>query len=69
MVQYGYLQQKDLEKSIKNQVKDIFFEVLSWEKGSFRFSVKDVSRAEDIFLEERLDALIFQGVINRDEQN
>lgn len=67
LVEKGYLQQKDLEEAIKEQIKDIFFEVLSWKEGSFTFSVKEIPPGEGIFLEERIDHLILQGIIHLDE--
>ena len=67
LVEKGYLQQEDLEKAIKEQIKDIFFEVLSWKAGSFSFSIKKIPHGEGIFLEERIDHLILQGFIQLDQ--
>ncbi len=66
LVDKGYLLQEDLEKAIKEQIKEIFFEVLSWKQGSFSFSIKDIPPGEGIFLEERIDHLILQGIIQLD---
>ena len=67
LVEKGYLQQEDLEKAIKEQIKDIFFEVLSWREGSFSFSIKEIPQGECIFLEERIDYLILEGIVHLDE--
>ena len=66
LVEKGYLQQDDLVKAIKEQIKAIFFEVLSWKEGSFTFSIKDIPSGEGIFLEERIDHLILAGIIHLD---
>jgi len=66
LVGKGYLQQDDLVKAIKEQIKAIFFEVLSWKEGSFTFSIKDIPSGEGIFLEERIDHLILAGIIHLD---
>jgi hypothetical protein len=66
LLEKGYLQQKDLEKVIKEQIKAIFFEVLSWREGSFSFSIKEIPQGEDIFLEERIDHLILEGIVHLD---
>ena len=66
LLEKGYLQQKDLEKAIKEQIKAIFFEVLSWREGSFSFSIKEIPQGEDIFLEERIDHLILEGIVRLD---
>ena len=67
LVEKGYLQQKDLEKAIKEQIKAIFFEVLSWREGSFSFSIKEIPQGEGIFLEERIDYLILEGIVHLDD--
>ncbi len=67
LVKSGYLKQADLETAIKAQIKDIFFEVLSWKEGSFSFTIKEISTDECIFLEERIDYLILEGIIQLDE--
>lgn len=67
LVENGYLSQADLEKTIKEQFKDIFFEVLSWKEGAFSFMIKDVSTDKCIFLEERIDHLILEGILQLDE--
>lgn len=66
LVEKGYLQQEDLEKAIKDHIKSIFFETLSWKKGSFAFSIKEIPSSEDICLEERIDHLILEGIIHLD---
>ena len=66
LVEKGYLQQDDLEKTIREQIKDILFEVLSWKEGSFTFSIKKSPSDEGIFLDERIDHLILAGIIHLD---
>ncbi|MBU0946780.1 MAG: DUF4388 domain-containing protein [Proteobacteria bacterium] len=64
LVEKGYLKQEDLEKVIKELIKAVFFEVLSWKEGFFTFSIKEIPSGECIFLEERIDHLILAGIIN-----
>ncbi len=66
LVEKGYLLQDDLERAIKKQIKDIFFEVLSWKEGDFTFSIKRIPSGECIYLEERIDHLILEGIIYLD---
>ncbi len=66
LVQKGYLRQKDLEVIIKEQIKSIFFEVLSWKKGAFSFSLKTATHKESIYLDERIDHLILEGIVSQD---
>lgn len=68
LVEEGFLNKQDLEETIKEQVRDIFFEVLSWKKGAFSFSTSESTSNEDIQLEERIDHLIFAGVVQADNE-
>lgn len=68
LVEKGFLKKSDLEEAIKEQVRDIFFEVLSWKNGTFSFCVSDSSSNEDILLEERIDHLILTGIVQMDNQ-
>ena len=67
LVEKNYLKQEDLEKVHKEQSKAIFFEILSWQKGSFAFLVKRIPQGEDIFLQERIDHLTLEGIFHVDE--
>ena len=67
LVEKKYLLREDLEKVLKEQSKDIFFEAISWRHGSFAFFVKRIPKGEDIFLDERIDKLTLEGVIHLDE--
>ena len=67
LVAKKYLRQEDLEKVYKEQARDNFFKILSWQSGSFAFVVKRPSKSEDIFLQERIDHLILKGVCHADE--
>jgi hypothetical protein len=67
LVEKNYLQQEDLEKVHKEQSKAAFFEILSWQKGSFTFVINSKPQGEDIFLQERIDHLTLEGVLHADE--
>ncbi|MBU0946216.1 MAG: DUF4388 domain-containing protein [Proteobacteria bacterium] len=68
LIDKGFLRHNDLEETLKEQVKDIFFEVLSWKEGSFVFCVSDCASSEDIRLEERIDHLILMGIIQMENK-
>ena len=69
LVEKGYLSREDLENAIKEQIKDIFFETLTWKKGFFSFTSCGMLMNKDIMLEERIDHLVLEGVINQDDKN
>lgn len=68
LIEKGFLSKSELEETIKEQVRDIFFEVLSWKEGSFSFCACKCTASEDILLEERIDHLILTGIIQMDNQ-
>ncbi len=67
LVAKKYLLQEDLEKVYKEQARDNFFEILSWQTGSFAFIAKKISKNENILLHERIDHLTLEGVCHADE--
>ena len=58
-----------LEEVIKEQVKDCFFKVLTWQKGSFSFCSNESPPEENILLDERIDHLIIEGIIALDNDS
>lgn len=58
-----------LEEVITEQVKDCFFKVLSWEKGTFSFCANESQPEEDILLSERIDHLVFKGIVAMDRNS
>jgi len=62
-----FILKSHLEEIIKEQVKDCFFRVLSWNQGTFTFCVNESPPEEDILLDERIDHLIIEGVIALDQ--
>jgi hypothetical protein len=69
LVEKKYVSRDDLETVVREQIKENFFEVLTWKAGSFIFTEKEVPEEEDIFLDSRIDHLILQGIIHHDEQS
>lgn len=65
LVQRGFVQRPVLKESLKGQVKDAFFHVMTWQEGTFAF-VSDLSSDEEIVLDERIDHLLFEGVVHND---
>lgn len=65
MIEKGYLNREKLQDVLKNQVRDAFFGVLSWNSGSFTFST-NIPAGEDITFDERIDHLMIEGFISMD---
>lgn len=67
LVDNRYISVAHLEEIIREQVKDCFFKVLSWKKGSFFFFSNESPPEEDILLDERIDHLILEGIFEMDD--
>ena len=69
LVEKQFILNSHLEEIIKEQVKDCFFQVLSWNLGTFTFCVNESPPEEDILLDERIDHLIIEGVVAMDRNS
>ena len=66
LVEEEFVLDSHLEDIVKEQIKDCFFQVLSWNEGVFNFRVDDSPHHEVIHLDERIDHLILEGIIALD---
>lgn len=67
MVKQGIIEQTALVSAIRDQMKEVAFEVLKWKEGHFIF-FKDVKpENEDILMEVNLDYLILEAMRRIDE--
>ncbi len=64
----GFVRETVLQDSLKAQVKDAFFHVLSWNQGTFAF-ISNISAEEEIALNERIDHLLLEGIISIDHRD
>ncbi len=67
LMEKGFVQKNVLLDSLKAQVKDAFFHVLSWNQGTFAF-ISNISAEEEIVLNERIDHLLLKGIVDIDHQ-
>ena len=68
LIKKGFVQTSILQENLKDQVKDAFFHVLSWDQGTFAF-VSELGSDEEIVLDERIDHLLFEGVVQIDRDS
>jgi hypothetical protein len=67
LMEKGFVRESVLQNSLKSQVKDAFFHVLSWNQGTFAF-ISNISAEEEIALNERIDHLLLEGIVSIDHQ-
>lgn len=67
LVDKGYAQSEWLEKSLVHQIKESFFEALSWQDGSFVFHPGQAPPPEEIQTYSRIDRLLLEGMVHIDQ--
>ncbi len=67
LVDRGHLAGEKLTESLNCQVKEAFFEVLSWKEGTFSYYHDQLPPEEEVKLNERVDHLLLEGMMRFDE--
>ena len=62
-----YIPPAKLDNSLLQQMKEAFFETLSWHEGSFSFYPKLVPAPEEVQTRARIDSLLLEGMVHLDE--
>ena len=66
LVEMGYILPERLDESLLSQIKESFFETLSWQQGSFLFYQNQEPEPEEVRLSARIDHLLLEGMIRID---
>ena len=64
----GYIPPAKLDNSLLQQMKEAFFETLSWQEGSFVFYPELVPAPEEVQIRARIDTLLLEGMMHLDEE-
>jgi hypothetical protein len=67
LLEQQYIHPEGLDNTLLRQVKDAFFEALSWNEGSFRFYPNQVPAADAVKLYARIDHLLLEGMMHIDQ--
>jgi hypothetical protein len=67
VLEQGYLKPDGLDNTLLRQVKDAFFEALSWSEGSFRFYPNLAPASDAVKLYARIDHLLLEGMFRIDQ--
>ncbi|MCL1979729.1 MAG: DUF4388 domain-containing protein [Proteobacteria bacterium] len=67
LLEKGYIQPYLLDKSLLRQIKEAFFETLSWGKGSFKFYSGQVPDPDETQMCVRIDRLLLEGMVHVDQ--
>jgi hypothetical protein len=63
LLELGYIQPSILNESLLSQIKEAFFEALSWQEGTFVFYRNMVPAPDAIRLQARVDHLLLEGMV------
>lgn len=66
LLEKGYVQADRLDESLLRQIKEAFFETLSWTEGTFVFYQNQTVPLSDTDLQARVDQLLLEGMISID---
>ena len=67
LVENNILEEADLRTALEEQVKEVIYEVVRWEKGWFRFSQGKDSPSTEVVINIPLENLMLEGVKRMDE--
>ena len=66
LLEKGYIEPTGLNDILLQQIKESFFQALSWQEGTFVFYHNQVPATETIQLEARVDHLLLEGMVYLD---
>jgi hypothetical protein len=67
LVRDKILDESVLKQAITEQIKEVVFEVVKWNQGTFTFHKDKQPKSEDIFIDIPLDRLMLEGLTRWDE--
>ncbi|MCL2457389.1 MAG: DUF4388 domain-containing protein [Desulfobulbus sp.] len=67
LLEKGYAQPYLLDKSLLNQIREAFFEALSWTEGSYKFFAGQEPDPDEIQMYGRIDRLLLEGMVHIDQ--
>lgn len=68
LLKMGYIKPGWLDKSLLAQVKEAFFETLSWQEGTFKFYPNQAPTPDTAQFYTRIDHLLLEGMVALDDQ-
>lgn len=68
LVENGILDEDQLVAALEEQVKEVIYEVVRWEKGWFRFALGKDSPSTEVSINIPLENLMLEGVKRMDEE-
>ena len=67
LVKDGAIEEPALRHAVEEQIKDVIYEAVRWNRGEFSFSNGLKPEAQDIFIDIPIDHLMLEGLKRMDE--
>lgn len=67
LVREKILQESVLKQALEEQIKEVVFEVVTWNEGTFTFEKGKKPKSQDISIDVPLDRLMLEGLKRLDE--
>ena len=68
LVEAGHIEEKGLRRAVVEQIKDVIYEVVRWQEGSFSFHRGRKPAPQEILIDIPLDHLMLEGLKRLDEE-
>ncbi len=68
LIEDGHINEIDLRRAVIEQIKDVIFEVVRWQEGSFTFLTGKTPVSQEIRIDIPLDHLMLEGLTRLDEE-
>lgn len=68
LVEAGYLDETQLRKAVIEQIKEVVYEIVGWQEGTFSFQRDATPASQEIRIDIPLDHLMLEGLKRLDEE-
>lgn len=69
LIDRKYIDRVDLEKVVKDQVRELLYSVMTWQSGTFKFYENQLPTDEEITVRISVENVILEGLRRMDEMN
>lgn len=68
LVEAGVIGEADLQSALKEQIKEVIYEIVRWQEGRFIFTSGERPQDTEVLIDSPLDHLMLEGLKRLDEE-
>lgn len=68
LLEAGVIGEQDLQTALKEQIKEVIYEVVRWQEGRFVFTAGERPQDTEVLIDSPLDHLMLEGLKRLDEE-